>query len=101
MLRDITIGQYFPGKSVIHRLDSRVKIILVVAYIVMLFLATNPSGLAVGILFLVLTYGISGIPYKMILKSLKPVVPIILFTGVLNMFSVSYTHLELQQKLEL
>ncbi|PWM35253.1 MAG: transporter [Clostridiales bacterium] len=86
MLRDITIGQYFPGKSVIHRLDSRVKIILVVAYIVMLFLATNPSGLAVGILFLVLTYGISGIPYKMILKSLKPVVPIILFTGVLNMF---------------
>ena len=55
MLRDITIGQYFPGKSVIHRLDSRVKIILVVASIVMLFLATNPSGLAVGILFLLLT----------------------------------------------
>lgn len=86
MLRDITIGQYFPGKSVIHRMDSRMKIILVVAYIFMLFLASNPAGLAVGILFLVLVYGVSRIPYRMILKSLKPVVPIILFTAVLNMF---------------
>ena len=86
MLSDITIGQYFPGESVVHRMDSRVKIILTVAYIVMLFLSGNPLGLLVGILFLALSYGISGIPYKMILRSLKPVVPIILFTGVLNMF---------------
>ena len=86
MLSDITIGQYFPGESVVHRMDSRVKIILTIAYIVMLFLSSNPLGLLVGILFLVLSYGISGIPYKMILRSLKPVVPIILFTGVLNMF---------------
>ena len=86
MLRDITIGQYFPGKSPIHRMDPRMKIILCIAYIVMLFLASNPTGLLVGILFLVLTYGVSGIPYRMILRSLKPVVPIILFTAVLNMF---------------
>ncbi|MCI8624045.1 MAG: energy-coupling factor transporter transmembrane protein EcfT [Provencibacterium sp.] len=86
MLKDITIGQYFPGDSVVHRMDSRIKIILTVAYIVMLFLSSNPAGLVVGFLFLWLSYGVSRIPYKMILKSLKPVAPIILFTGVLNMF---------------
>lgn len=85
MLHDITIGQYFPGKSVVHRMDSRVKILLVVAYIAMLFLTNNPLGLLVGILFLVLSYGISQIPFKMILRSLRPVIPIILFTAVLNM----------------
>lgn len=88
MLRDITIGQYFPGKSVIHRLDPRVKIVLTLAYIVMLFSATNPLGLLVGILFLIFAYGISKIPPSMILKSLKPVVPIILFTSLLNMFFI-------------
>lgn len=86
MIKDITIGQYFPGKSVIHRMDSRMKIILVIAYIVMLFLADNPLGLLVGIGFLILSYAISRIPFKMILKSLKPMVPIIVFTGILNMF---------------
>lgn len=88
MLRDITIGQYFPGKSVIHKLDPRVKIVLTLAYIVMLFAASNPLGLSIGILFLVLAYGVSRIPASMILKSLKPVVPIILFTSVLNMFFI-------------
>ncbi|MCI8441062.1 MAG: energy-coupling factor transporter transmembrane protein EcfT [Provencibacterium sp.] len=86
MLKDITIGQYFPGESVVHRMDSRIKIILTIAYIVMLFLSSNPAGLLVGLFFLWLSYGISHIPYKMILRSLRPVVPIILFTGVLNMF---------------
>lgn len=91
MLRDITIGQYFPGKSVIHRLDPRVKIVLTLAYIVMLFSATNPLGLLVGIVFLIFAYGISKIPPSMILKSLKPVVPIILFTSLLNMFFIDGT----------
>lgn len=88
MLRDITIGQYFPGKSILHKLDPRMKIVLTLAYIVMLFAATNPIGLAVGIAFLILAYGISKIPPSMILKSLKPVVPIILFTSILNMFFI-------------
>ncbi|MEM1486279.1 energy-coupling factor transporter transmembrane component T [Oscillospiraceae bacterium PP1C4] len=88
MLRDITIGQYFPGKSVIHKLDPRMKIVLTMAYIVELFIASNPIGLLVGIGFLILAYGISKIPPFMILKSLKPVVPIIIFTSVLNMFFI-------------
>ena len=88
MLKDITIGQYFPGKSVLHRLDPRMKILLTVGYIVMLFTVSNPLGLCVGILFLIFAYAISGIPPRMITKSLKPVIPIIIFTTVLNMFFV-------------
>ncbi len=88
MLKDITIGQYFPGKSFLHRLDPRVKIILTIGYIVMLFVALSPGGLAVSVLFLVVCYGVSRIPPRMVFKSLKPVVPIILFTAVLNMFFV-------------
>ena len=88
MLKDITIGQYFPGKSVLHRLDPRMKILLTVGYIVMLFTVSNPLGLCVGILFLIFAYAISDIPPRMITKSLKPVIPIIIFTTVLNMFFV-------------
>lgn len=88
MLKDITIGQYFPGKSVLHRLDPRMKILLTVGYIVMLFTVSNPLGLCVGIVFLIFSYAISGIPPRMITKSLKPVIPIIIFTTVLNMFFV-------------
>ena len=88
MLKDITIGQYFPGKSVLHRLDPRMKILLTVGYIVMLFTVSNPLGLCVGILFLIFAYAISGIPPRMSTKSLKPVIPIIIFTTVLNMLFV-------------
>ena len=91
MLRDITIGQYFPGKSILHRLDPRMKILLTLGYIVMLFCAANAAGLVVGVLFLALCYGVSKIPPRMILKSLRPVVPIIVFTSVLNMFFVDGT----------
>jgi len=88
MLKDITIGQYFPGKSVIHRLDPRMKIILTILFIVMLFMANNFAAMGVGVLFLFVSYLISRIPLKMVLKSIKPVVPIILFTAVLNMFFI-------------
>ncbi len=88
MLKDITIGQYFPGNSVLHRLDPRMKIILTIAYIVMLFLADGFSGIGLGVVFLAVCYAISRIPLSLILKSLKPVIPIILFTAILNMFFV-------------
>ena len=88
MLKDITIGQYFPGNSVIHKMDPRMKIVLAIAYIVMLFMAKGFSAIAVGVVFLAVCYGISRIPISLILKSLKPVIPIILFTAILNMFFV-------------
>ena len=86
MLKDITIGQYFPGNSVIHRLDPRFKIIITAIFIVMLFSADNFVGLAVGVVFLLVSFLLSQIPFKLMLKSLKPIVPIILFTTVLNLF---------------
>ncbi|MCI8351510.1 MAG: energy-coupling factor transporter transmembrane protein EcfT [Oscillospiraceae bacterium] len=89
MLKDITLGQFFPGFSPVHRLDPRIKLILTVAYVVMLFLANNLVGLAFGILFFLGAYFLARIPLKMMLKGLKPVLPIILFTSVLNMFFIT------------
>ena len=88
MLKDITIGQYFPGKSLVHRMDPRMKIVLVILYIVMLFTGDNVGSLIVGIFFLLIAYPVSKIPMKMVAKGVKPVIPIILFTAVLNMLFV-------------
>ena len=89
MLKDITIGQHFPGNSVLHRCDPRLKLVATIAYIVALFVAPNPLGLALSIALLAALYRVAKIPGKMILKSLKPIVPIILFTSVLNLFFVT------------
>ncbi|MCR5539300.1 MAG: energy-coupling factor transporter transmembrane protein EcfT [Ruminococcus sp.] len=88
MIKDITIGQYFPGKSVLHRMDARVKILLTAVFIVMLFMAKSIQALSVGILFTVITFIISRIPLRMMGKSLKPIVPIVIFTAVLNLFFI-------------
>ena len=89
MLRDITIGQHFPGNSLVHRFDPRLKILLTILYIVLLFAAANPLGLALSIAWLAVLYKMAKIPVRMIVKSLKPIVPIILFTCVLNVFFVT------------
>ena len=86
MLRDITIGQHFPGNSILHRCDPRLKLVGTIAYIVVLFVAANPVGIALSIALLGLLYSVAKIPFKMILKSLKPIVPVIIFTAVLNLF---------------
>ena len=86
MLKDITLGQYFPGQSLIHRLDARYKIIITTVFIVMLFAAESPVGLIVGGLFSIGSFMISGIPLKLVMKSLKPVIPVLAITSVLNMF---------------
>ena len=89
MIRDITIGQHFPGSSLVHRFDPRLKLVLTIAYIAVLFAASNPLGLALSVLFLTAMYLVAQIPLKMIGRSLKPILPIILFTAVLNIFFVS------------
>ena len=86
MLRDITIGQHFPGNSILHRCDPRLKLVGTLAYIVVLFVAANPVGIALSIALLAFLYSVAKIPFKMILKSLKPIVPVIIFTAVLNLF---------------
>ena len=84
-LKDITLGQYFPGNSPVHRLDPRTKILTVVLYITALFLAK--SFVTYGIMFLVLcaSIALSKVPVKSILRGLKPVLFIAVFTAVLNL----------------
>ncbi len=86
MLRDITIGQHFPGNSAVHQFDPRLKIIITMVYIISLFVANNLVGRALSLLFLAFLYKMAKIPFKMITKSMKPILPIIIFTAVLNLF---------------
>ena len=86
MLKDITLGQYFPGNSVIHRLDPRTKLVMLVVYIIALFLAGGPASYGLMFLLLAACIGISGIPVKAFLRGMKPLVFILIFTGVLNLF---------------
>jgi len=86
MLKDITLGQYFPGKSIIHRLDPRAKLVLLVVYIVALFLAV--SWVSYGLMFaaLVSCIAVSGIPLKSFVRGMKPLMLILVFTAILNIF---------------
>ncbi|MBP5289493.1 MAG: energy-coupling factor transporter transmembrane protein EcfT [Clostridia bacterium] len=86
MLKDITLGQYFPGQSPLHRLDPRMKLILMIAFVVLIFFArTLPSFVYLVILVAALT-AVSGIRVKALMKGLKPVVFISVFTAVINLF---------------
>ena len=86
MIRDITIGQYYPGYSVVHKLDTRLKLILVVAFMVSIFLVKDFLGYAVVLIYLVSVIAISKVPPRFILRGLRPVFIIIAITFVLNLF---------------
>ena len=86
MLKDITLGQYFPGNSVIHRLDPRAKLIVLVVYIVALFMAVSWVSYALMVVFLLACIRISTIPAKSFIRGMKPLMMILVFTGVLNLF---------------
>ncbi|WP_294497077.1 energy-coupling factor transporter transmembrane protein EcfT [uncultured Gemmiger sp.] len=85
MLRDITIGQHFPGDSIVHNCDPRLKLVATIGYVVVLYACGNAVGVALSILLLLALYAIAKVPVKLILKSLKPIVPIIAFTGIINL----------------
>ena len=83
MIRDITLGQYYPGNSYVHRLDPRVKILATLLYIVSLFVVDDFIGFAVVFLGLAVVIAVSKVPLRFILRGLKPVFIIILFTFVI------------------
>ena len=86
MLKDITLGQYFPGNSVVHKLDPRTKLIMVVVYIAALFLAKWFISYALMAAVLAACVAVSKVPPKSLVRGLKPVLFIIAFTAVLNLF---------------
>ena len=93
MLKDITLGQYFPGNTPIHRLDPRTKLIMVIVYIVALFSAEWVVSYAIVLAALTAVVLISRIEPKVILRSLKPLLFIIALTGLLNLFYTQGTPL--------
>lgn len=86
MLKDITLGQYFPGDTLAHRLDPRTKLLATVLYIIAIFLAKGPIAYGVLILTLIVSVRISKVGARALFRGLKPVLFIIAFTAVLNLF---------------
>jgi energy-coupling factor transport system permease protein len=86
MLKDITLGQFFPGNTVVHKLDPRTKLLLVVVYIVALFTAKGPVGYCLVFAFLAAAFLLSKIRPSVILKGMKPLIFVICLTGILNLF---------------
>lgn len=86
MLRDITLGQYMPGNTVVHRLDPRMKIILTILYIAVIFCVSSPIWYLLPLLYVMLATRLSGLKPKHLLKSIKPLRFLLLLTFVLNLF---------------
>lgn len=98
MLNDVTFGQYYPAQSFVHRLDPRVKLLFLIAYIVMLFVAKSFYGLALCFLILAVTVIAARVPVGSVLRSIKGVIFILIFTSVLNIFFHGGDHLLWQWK---
>lgn len=86
MLNDVTFGQYYPVRSFVHNMDPRAKIVFVIAYIVAIFLADNFFGLAAVTLFLLVAIFLSRVPLGRVLRSVKMILFLVIFTAVLNLF---------------
>ena len=85
-MKNITLGQYYAVDSPIHRLDPRVKIVLALLYIVIVFLCSNILSMALLLASAFVIVALSRIPLKIVLKSIKPIIFIIAFTGIINIF---------------
>ena len=88
MIRDITLGQYYPGDSWVHRLDARTKIIATLLYLIELFVVNNFYGFLIAAVALFAVIGVSKVPLKFIFRGLSAVFLIIAFTFLLNLFMV-------------
>ncbi len=86
MIRDITIGQYYPTDSVIHKLDPRVKIVCTLLYLISLFLFKSVLGYVICTIFLIAVIRTSKVPFKFITKGLKPIILLLLITTIFNLF---------------
>lgn len=94
MLKDITFGQYFDSNSFIHRLDPRTKLVLLLMVIVFIFVSQNYISLSIITVFIILSAVFSKIPFKMYLKNIKAILPILIFTLLINLFLSGNTDAE-------
>lgn len=86
MIRDITIGQYYPAQSILHRMDPRTKIVCTMLFLISLFVQNSLSGYLIAGLFLALCIVASKVPVGFIAKGLKPILFLLIFTAVMNLF---------------
>ncbi len=91
MIKDITLGQYIPGDSILHRADPRTKILLTFAFMIVIFMIRTYLSFAAMTLFTMLAVVASGVPVKYTLKGLKPILVIIIFTTIINIFTTGGT----------
>ena len=92
MLKDVTLGQFFPGNTVVHKLDPRSKLILVIIYIVALFSAKTYAAYALVLLALIACVSLSRIRFTTMMKGVKPILIVICITGILNLFFTQGDH---------
>jgi energy-coupling factor transport system permease protein len=88
MLKDITLGQYFPVNSILHRMDPRFKIVCTILFVLMLFAGSSFWTLVLGAAFVLLAQSMSHIPMKLFWRSIRPILPILAFTAILNLFFI-------------
>ncbi len=86
MIKDITIGQFFPGKSLVHRIDPRVKLVLTIAMIVFVFVANTAAAIGLMTLSVIAAMLLTRVPMKLYFKGLRPILIIVVFTSILNIF---------------
>ena len=88
MIKDITIGQFFPGTSLVHKLDARTKIILTYIFIIFIFVCKNFWSLGLIVLFSAIVFALTKLSPKLVLRSFKPLLPIVLLTTVLQLYYI-------------
>jgi len=86
MLKDVTFGQYYPGNSLLHRADPRIKILILIEYLIFVLVAETAFAVALSLAFTVLLISCSGVKFKILLKSAKPLIFVLIFTAFFNLF---------------
>ena len=99
MIKDITIGQFFPGTSLVHKLDARTKIILTFIFIIFIFICKNFWSLGLLVLFAVIVFALTKLSPKLVLRSFKPLLPIVLLTTILQLYYIKTGDVLLQWKI--
>ncbi|MBR6563162.1 MAG: energy-coupling factor transporter transmembrane protein EcfT [Clostridia bacterium] len=89
MLKDVTFGQYYPGKSLLHRTDPRIKLLILIEYLVFVLIASTELAMAATLLFTVFLVSVSGVRFGILIKSVKPLLFVLIFTAIINLFFTS------------
>ena len=86
MLKDVTFGQYYPGNSLLHRTDPRIKLLILVEYLILVLVASSELAAAVSLIFTVFLIAVSGVRFSILFKSVKPLIFVLIFTALINLF---------------